>query len=181
MRRTRVSPSIETQANLILTETGLLRVPVPVEKVARRLHLRVEPAILGEDVSGILVLGKGTGTIGYNEAQSPVRQRFTIAHEIGHYVLHQDDARLFIDKQYIYHRDGSSSTGDDRREVEANRFAAALLMPEELLLAEVANLELDLGDELGFVALAKRFEVSALAMSHRLANLGVIPCDDDPD
>lgn len=97
-----------------------------------------------------------------------------MAHEVGHYVLHASgsERRLFIDKSVtVYRRDDASSAGNDRQEVEANRFAAALLMPKELVLREIERNDFDLDDEEDVAELAKRFNVSAAAMSIRLANI----------
>ncbi len=166
---------IDARAEDILRQTGMLRVPVDVELVAHRLNLRTEAAPLGENVSGLLVVEKGHGVIGYNVTQALVRQRFTIAHEIGHFVLHRrdDPSALFIDTHYIvYRRDAQSSTGEDRREREANRFAAALLMPATLLHAEIQKQPFDFGDEEMLTELASKFQVSTQAMSIRLSNLG---------
>jgi Zn-dependent peptidase ImmA (M78 family) len=168
---------IEEQANQILRRTDCLRVPVPVELVAHRLSLRVEPAALGEDVSGVLVVSDGMGTIGYNTSQALVRQRFSIAHEIGHFELHQETGpgQLFIDKTYIvYRRDQRSSNGEYLQEIQANQFAAALLMPEELLRLEVAHIGFDLADESTLDALAEKFQVSRQAMSFRLSKLNIL-------
>lgn len=154
-----------------------MRIPVPVELIAHRLNLEVEAAPLGDDVSGVLVVGKNAGTIGYNSAQSPVRQRFTIAHEIGHYVLHAAESKdkLFIDKQYTasYRRDSASSTGGEIEEIQANSFAAALLMPEELIRQELKTMHFDMGNEDALFQLASKFEVSSQAMSIRLGSLGI--------
>src|SRR5438105_8636729 len=169
------SPQIDKCAENILHETGMLRVPVDVELVAHRLNLRTEAASLGENVAGLLVVEKGHGVIGYNTTQALVRQRFTIAHEIGHFVLHRHDdpSALFIDTHYIvYRRDAQSSTGEDRREIEANRFAAALLMPATLLQAEFEKPPFDFGDEEMLTELAGKFQVSTQAMSIRLSSLG---------
>lgn len=166
---------IEVEASRVLRDTGCLRIPVPVELVAHRLGLSVEPAALGQDVSGVLVRDGDGGTIGYNAAHHEVRQRFSIAHEIGHFVLHPREGQLFIDKTYkVYRRDQRSSTGEDRQEIQANRFAAALLMPEELLQREVADIGFDLADEIALESLAQKFKVSRQAMSFRLANLGIL-------
>jgi len=167
---------IDTKAENILRQTEMLRVPVDVELVAHRLNLQIEAVPLGESVSGLLVVEKGHGVIGYNMTQAPVRQRFTIAHEIGHFILHRNDnpSALFIDTQYIvYRRDVKSSTGEDRREREANRFAAALLMPATLLHNEIQNHPFDFGDEEMLTTLASKFQVSTQAMSIRLSNLNI--------
>jgi Zn-dependent peptidase ImmA (M78 family) len=167
---------IEAHAEDILRQLGMLSVPVDVELVAHRLNLRTEAAILGENVSGLLVVEKQHGVIGYNETQAFVRQRFTIAHEIGHFVLHlrDDPSALFIDTHYIvYRRDAQSSTGEDRREREANRFAAALLMPAALLYSEIQKQPFDFGDDEMLATLAGKFQVSTQAMSIRLSNLNI--------
>lgn len=164
----------ERRAERLLTESDSLKVPVAVEKVARHLGLIVQARPLG-DASGVLVVESGRGVIGYNANHSQVRQRFTIAHEVGHFVLHAagQQQRLFVDKS-VFRRDEASSRGDDREEIEANQFAAALLMPEMLLRAEIERLGLDLDDEVDVGELARRFAVSTAAMSFRLENLRII-------
>jgi Zn-dependent peptidase ImmA (M78 family) len=173
--RSRPNARIEVQAHQLLKESDSLRLPVPLERVAAHLGLQVEEAILGEDVSGVLVVAQGKGTIGVNSAHAHARQRFSIAHEIGHFILHQTKASLFIDKTYtVYRRDERSSTGEDLQEIQANKFAAALLMPEALVRQEVAKTGFDLGDETELASLADTFEVSTQAMSFRLANLNLL-------
>jgi Zn-dependent peptidase ImmA (M78 family) len=171
------SKTIDARAAELLQNAGALQCPVPVEKVARYLGLRLERADLGDDVSGVLVVQKGKGTVGFNDLQHPVRQRFTIAHEIGHFVLHHSVRDVFIDKQYVavYKRDANSSQGEYKYEVEANRFAAALLMPESLVHQVIRAYQFDLGDEVALKALADTFAVSAQAMSIRLAQLNILP------
>ena len=168
--------SIEHRANEVLEKAGFFEVPLPVDLVARRLGLRVEPTDLGDDISGLLVIDNGKGTIGYNASHPRVRQRFSIAHELGHFLLHRNDLQLFIDKRYaIAFRDKRSSSGEYRREREANAFAAALLMPESLMRREIRKHDFDLGDEATLDALAEAFDVSVQAMAYRLANLNLFP------
>jgi len=90
-------------------------------------------------------------------------------------MLHQAKAPIFIDKSYtIYLRDGKSSSGEDYQEVQANQFAAALLMPEPLVREALASNGIDLADEMALFTLAETFEVSAQAMTFRLVNLGIL-------
>ena len=92
--------------------TSTYRVPVPIHLLAQRLNLTLEAAALGDKVSGMLVVEGDQGAIGYNSAHARVRQRFTISHEIAHYLLHarrSGKAQLFIDKQVTYRRDDQSS------------------------------------------------------------------------
>lgn len=168
------TPQIEQRAQNILRESDAYRVPIPLDLVFNHLGLIAQARALA-DASGVLVVEGGRGVIGYNAMHSSVRQRFTMAHEIGHYVLHVKDKQphLFIDRS-VYRRDDESSTGSDHQEVEANKFAAALLMPAELVRSEVEKHGLDLDDEDDVGALAKRFNVSTAAMSFRLGNLGLL-------
>ena len=68
------------------------------------------------------------------------RQRFTIAHEIGHFLLHTDEDVHIDEKRPIGRRDDLSSQAVDACEIEANQFAAELLMPESLVREFVRNL-----------------------------------------
>jgi Zn-dependent peptidase ImmA (M78 family) len=179
----RSKKEIEVIVSDLLQKTDCMRLPVPVDVLAHRLDLRVEAAALGEEVSGVLVVSKNNATIGYNSTQSPVRQRFTIAHEIGHYVLHvaqKDKDTIFIDKQYVasYKRDSVSSTGGDAKEIQANRFAASVLMPAQLVHQELETMHFDLADEEALSELAAKFEVSTQAMSIRLGSLGIFSHDE---
>lgn len=156
----------------IIESYGIDAPPISVEVIATKMGLDVRPYDLGQNVSGVLVMDSGRGTIGFNPHESKVRQRFTIAHEIGHFQLHKEDSAVFIDKDFkILFRDENSSTGDIKREQEANAFAAALLMPASLLLKEIKNHNFDLADEDSLKELAKLFNVSIPAMTYRIANL----------
>jgi Zn-dependent peptidase ImmA (M78 family) len=140
------------------------------------LGLTVERALLGDEVSGLLVIQDGSGVIGVSVSQAPTRQRFTIAHEIGHWVLHREKMPVFIDKHFLQpyfaaFRNAASATGTDRLEREANSFAAALLMPVPAIRSAVSQFDADVSDDEAVEALAERFQVSRQAMAFRLANV----------
>ncbi len=171
--------NIEKQAAKILKKTGIDAAPVPVHLVAQRLGLLVESAPLGDEVSGLLVVDGDMGVIGYNATHPSVRQRFTIAHEVGHYILHRADTTLFIDERYFSaFRDQRSSSGADPKEREANAFAASLLMPTHLVRREIEHQRFDLADEDALSSLAATFQVSVQAMAFRLSNLGLFVSSD---
>lgn len=112
--------------------------------------------IVEDDHKGIIVV---------NNNHSSVRQRFTIAHEIGHQQLHYDGVE-------ILHRDFISSFGINRREVEANTFAAELLMPHEEITEWVFEEAIDLiDDEKAIREKAEQLGVSFQALSIRLEQL----------
>lgn len=169
-----MSKRIERITNNILEELGITKLPIPVDEIARKRGLDIRAYDLGENVSGVLVMESGKGTIGFNPTESKVRQRFTIAHELGHYELHKQDNGFFIDKEFkMLFRDQNSSTGEYRKEQEANAFAAALLMPEKFVIKEIKNHNLDLSDEDSMKELAKLFNVSVPAMTYRVTNLNL--------
>lgn len=169
--------SIEQRAAALLQETGIQALPIDVEEVARQRGLQVVPHDLGEGVSGALFIDGGVATIGYNPHHHDVRQRFTIAHELGHYELHARSSPLFVDRGFVVaYRDGRSSTGEVLKERQANAFAAALLMPADAIREAIQDFELDLTaeDEVSLRPLAQRFGVSVQALTFRILNLNVL-------
>lgn len=115
----------------------------------------------------------GTAVVGVNSIDSPSRQRFTIAHELGHLILHVE-LDLHVDKHFpIGLRSETSAKGVDDHEIEANQFAAELLMPSEWIRREV---ELLRGTDVdrAISKLAEKYEVSTEAMSIRLSALGFV-------
>lgn len=158
----------------ILKANNINDLPIPIEEIARQRGLDIKAYDLGEGISGVLAIDSGKGTIGYNPTESKVRQRFTIAHEMGHFELHRKRNELFIDKEFqVMFRDQNSSTGDSKKEQEANGFAAAILMPEKLLRQEIENNGFDISEERSLKELSRMFQVSATAMSFRIANLNL--------
>ena len=151
-----------------ITET---QTHVDVEAVARKLGLPVVRSPMGDDISGMLVSKPGLTTICINKEQHPNRQRFTIAHEIGHHVLRHLFAgeRVHVDR--VIMRNTLSSEGTDAREIEANQFAASLLMPEHMVHHHLQAMKShDVEDVVP--KLAKQFKVSDQAMAFRLSTLG---------
>lgn len=164
---------IEEQVSTLLLQEGVDSYPVPVEKIALSLGVDVMPYNLGDEVSGILAINDGKGTIGYNLQHSKGRQRFTVAHELGHYIMHRNSKKeLFVDKDYIvkFRSNKKYSSTELKQEKEANAFAAALLMPKNFVLNELSKEQTITENDL-IEVLAKRFEVSVPAMTYRIADL----------
>lgn len=166
---------IEEIASQILNDLNINELPVPISSIAESIGLKIYPYDLGENISGALVIDKGQGIIGINPLESSVRQRFTIAHELGHFILHKNSESLFVDKDFkVLFRNQESSTGELKREQDANAFAAAILMPKKLLAEKISALAVDLTDEESIKDLAKMFDVSVTAMTYRIINLNLI-------
>jgi len=166
---------IEQMAKSILLEFDIESPAISVADVAKRSGLELIPYEFGDNISGALLLEEQKATIGYNPNDPLVRQRFTIAHELGHYFLHKkESSTIFYDKPQILFRDESNSSGH-KREQEANVFAAALLMPEHMLSSSLEKIRSNgsqLLDEQIIKNLAREYKVSQIAMSYRLSNLG---------
>ena len=169
-----ISKRIEKLTLEILESYAVHEIPIPVDEIANNRGLDIRPYDLGEDISGALMIDNGKGTIGFNPKESKVRQRFTIAHELGHYELHKQEKGLFVDKGFtVLFRDSNSSKGEISQELEANAFAAALLMPEKFLVREIRKNNFDVGDEISIREMAKMFNVSVSALTFRIANLNL--------
>lgn len=142
--------------------------PVPVERMVRVHGIEIRKGDL-DDVSGLLLRSDDGAIIGVNAKQSRVRQRFTVAHEFGHFLLHEG-IREHVDRGYrVNFRNRESELARDVEEIEANFFAASLLMPRRMLDALDASQAID--DDAAVRRLAGAFNVSGHAMSLRLANL----------
>lgn len=175
----------ELAAEKLLRDAGCHKVPVPLEHIAERLGIEIIKKNLGDELSGVLIKKEGESVaIVVNSGQHETRQRFTIAHELGHYAL-RHPGEMFVDetlrqKAIVVKRDGRSSEGTDRHEVEANRFAAELLMPRQMVEEEISK-RLSKSKPTSETLLKKlvqelatRFNVSNQAMEIRLVNLGLL-------
>jgi Zn-dependent peptidase ImmA (M78 family) len=166
----------QKQAIVFLKEAKIRSAPVPVEKLARLLNAEIHLEPFAGELSGMVHKNAdGSAVIGVNSLDAPTRRRFTIAHEIGHLLLHGDE-HLHIDEKFPIRlqRDAKSSLGTDRIEVEANQFAAELLMPRELLAKDIAAMPENIDAEQAIELLARKYEVSPQAISLRLTVLGFI-------
>jgi Zn-dependent peptidase ImmA (M78 family) len=163
----------ERAAQGLLKKTGVDAPSVDVIEIAKRLGVRVEMADLGSDCSGMLVRGAEGAVIGVHYAHPPNRQRFTIAHELGHFCLH--DGGTYVDRgTSLRFRSNSKNSGSAIEEREANQFAAGLLMPADWIRDEMDRHPFDLGDDESLMNLCEHFGVSSQAMIYRLTNLGLL-------
>lgn len=173
-RRSLSVNELENRALELLKRFNLAKPPVDVDSLAKALGVRVERTDLGRDCSGVLVRRDGRAVIGVSWTDPPVRQRFTVAHEIAHHELH--GAETYVDRGHyiVQYRDLSSGSGTKTEEREANQFAAAVLMPRPSVAEAFLEQPFDLTDDEGLRKLADKFEVSTQAMSYRLSNLGLL-------
>lgn len=167
---------IRQKAIQVLERCGVMTPPVPVEVIAKFLgvQIRYEPG-QEDHVSGMAYrLENGQAIIGVNAAHANTRRRFTIAHELAHLLLHEGEVFHF-DEGFasVYGFRDEDETSGREKEQEANAFAATLLMPEQLVRADLARLKLlfDIESDRAIAHLAKRYQVSVQAMTFRLSTI----------
>ena len=151
---------IRRQADRLLRIAGITREPVELRDVVSALNLEVVQTAREPFTSEAALepLGDGYAIVLHGDSNER-RRRFTIAHEIGHFVLHPGRPRL--------ERGGRVTEAGRSEEREADAFAAALLMPEHLVREAVYEHGADVP------RLADRFLVSSAAMQVRLRSLGL--------
>lgn len=170
---------IEKLAESVIEEDGISSPGFSIEGVARKRGLKVMAYDLGAEISGVLVIANGAGTIGVNPKDPKVRQRFTMAHEFAHYMLHAKSLKdkFFVDSNYIlkFRSSNPYTPAELKQELEANAYAAALLMPKPIIMVELDKEEYRELPELDMIdKLAKVFKVSSAAMTYRLTNLNIV-------
>jgi predicted transcriptional regulator len=152
--------AIQSQAERLLRTAGTDREPIDLRDVVSALNLSlVHSAREPFSPEASLVPCGDTHAIVLRGAGDERRRRFTIAHEIGHFVLHPE--------RVAPERGGTVNEAMKIQEREADRFAAELLMPEHLVRKAVQDEGADVR------RLAERFEVNEQAMTVRLRRLGL--------
>lgn len=146
--------------------------PVDVKAIISELGIAYAERWLSSGASGAIVRSGDNFTIEINSMESLNRQRFTAAHELGHYLLHRDimgdGNRMHRHIDTLY--GGGEQSGDvifkRSHEIEANRIAAQILMPAQLVTKEHEHTP-------DAATLATKFGVSKAAMEIRLKTLGL--------
>lgn len=142
------------------------KIPIDIMEVAKMMGLNIfQSDFSDESISGLII--PKDKEIHVAKKDNYERKRFSIAHEIGHYVLHYNFGKDIENKEHVSYRNSDSSLGFSIKEIEANHFAAALLMPEDEL-KKIWKEEKDLEN------VARIMEVSIMALSIRLDYLGLL-------
>lgn len=171
----------ELAARKLLKELGVRKAPIELRFITNKLGIELHKEAFDKELSGVLIKEGARTVICYNAQHHENRRRFTVAHEIGHFVLGHP-GEMFVDKTLrekavVVRRDGRSSEGTDKHEIEANRFAAELLMPRDIIDEEVrkrlAKAKMPSPKSI-VIEMARLFRVSGQAMEFRLVNLGFL-------
>lgn len=142
--------------------------PVKLGKLAKELGVSIKVSSLGTGISGQISREEEGYVVRVNRNEARERQRFTIAHELAHYLLHRkviDSSPNGITDTVLY-RSGAPM----QIEYEANRLASQVVMPMELVEKELREVFGGIITEATIESLANRFEVSKAAMEIRLSN-----------
>ena len=159
----KINNELEELTTDILINNDMLKIPVDILKIAKTNDIEVYAGELDKKVSGAIRYDKEKDkfAILVNKNDSMVRQRFTIAHELGHFFLHKE-----ILKSDEIHVDIMFRMPDEK-EKEVDYFAGALLMNRTLLekMHEAIT---------SITELAQIFKVSVSAMTVRLDKLSLL-------
>jgi hypothetical protein len=151
----------------LLKDLGLYESPIRIVDVAEKLGAE---CFFVDDVewSGAIEASTKTGeaNIYVHRKHPKTRQRFTIAHEIGHLILHTDEED--IQGEWTFANRDHNLIGQSDEEQQANGYAAKLLMPRPMVRSVVAKFGPDVD------LLSKEFEVSRAAMRNQLDNLNLL-------
>ncbi len=163
--RNRISAKMASQ---IIDSFKISSPPIVLRDIIKHLHevagykFFVKKIDLKDTYSGQIVISGANVGILYNQNHSQVRQRFTVAHELGHLIL-SDGQKMGVMEEIVDLKTKS------RAEVEANNFAAELLMPSKLLRKVIKNGSINSIEEL-----AKRFDVSTDAMWYQITKCNLL-------
>ena len=149
-------------------ECGRFSVPIDVTEAAQKVGIEVKRLRLDDATDGLLVKDRPNRPFKavVDSFSHEHRARFTLAHELGHYIHRYQDIPDGVVVGKVERRDTRSSLGIDGEEIWANRFAAALLMPAAVVAKYV-------GSGYGSKEIADLLDVPEQAVRNRIATLGL--------
>ena len=159
----------ELTTQILVDNDMLYKVPVDVVEIANAYGINVYVADLSNEISGAIRYNQEAKKfeILVNKNNAEVRQRFTIAHELGHYFLHREilkNEEVHID--VLYRSETQTDITTKEQEKEVDYFAGALLINR--MIIEKLN------ENYTVAELAKILKVSSSAMAVRLDILGIL-------
>ncbi|HEY0395664.1 MAG TPA: ImmA/IrrE family metallo-endopeptidase [Candidatus Elarobacter sp.] len=165
-----IKKMIEDKARDLLQDAKA-GIPVDLDVIAAHLGVPIRHEFLNGDISGFLFRQDSQAAIVVNRRQSKTRRRFTIAHEIGHYLLDHKRDEIHVDRAFVLKFRKGMPAGD-QDEIQANAFAAALLMPRDALTTDLLSYERNgVIDDTTIQTLADRYGVSIQALLIQLATI----------
>ena len=175
MRRSEV----KRKAEEFCEQNSIDSYPVEIVRICKENGLKVFEEYLQPDISGLIVVDEKEWSkyetnqfIVVNLMELATRRRFTIAHELAHFVLHRNGNQLYV------HRDMTNEGSfKNSIEQEADYFAANLLMPENLIQEKINMLKEEVRGKIPEIALVREiaynFAVSEAVARVRLKQLRI--------
>ncbi len=150
------------KAQSILKMARITEAPIDVAAVAKVLGFKVVPFAFPNQRKGMVVIENDIKAIGVNESHPKSLQRYTVGHELGHYLNgHSHFENQLIEDETRFH------DHHFQQEREADLFAAELLMPKDFLEKDLAEMGLDIPK------LLEKYQVSEQALWIRLTSLNL--------
>lgn len=173
--------AIAEKAYSFLEDGPRTRPPIDIESIILSNGIKIrEDSSLDNGIIGKITFEADKAIISINPFENTYssRRRFTLAHEFAHYVLHSNSGeREFIDMSDAMYRTEASN----EFEIEANHFAACILMPEISIVEEAERLikyfrdhPMEFSEDEFVRRLALTFNVSMQSMRFKLTNIGIL-------
>ncbi len=161
----------------ILSENRITAAPIPVVSIAESMGFSVYFATFNDqNIAGIMFDAEkpwgpfeDNRVIAINRKDYATRQNFTVAHEVGHFVLHCSQDNNFYER-YMHGLDRGQK---EKTEKEANSFAAELLMPESMVRSFLNTLPEQITRAQAALEISRKFIVSTKAAHLRMDELGI--------
>ena len=162
-------------AQMILDRLGIEEVPIPIVAIMKSLNFQVVAGELKDEISGIIGIDddlaknfKSSKVIAINNKDNVGHQRFTMAHELAHYLFDFD-----VSNQIVYYNTYNTFEDENEEERRANYFAANLLMPEKKFKKEFDNVVIKNNLYVTVEKLSQIFLVSGEEVRRRISELSL--------
>ena len=162
-------------AQMILDRLGIEEVPIPIVAIMKALKFQVVAGELKDEISGIIGIDddlaknfKSSKVIAINNKDNVGHQRFTMAHELAHYLFDFD-----VSNQIVYYNTYNTFEDENEEERRANYFAANLFMPEKKFKKEFDNVVIKNNLYVTVEKLSQIFQVSGEAVRRRISELSL--------
>ena len=180
------SGSIDDAVKVILTKNGVMEPPINVIKIADSMGIKVfsveftDPNVKGAIADFKSPMPQFNGEqriIAVDKKSYATRKIFTIAHEIGHFVMHCGESNDFFERDVYESNEEKKNSEDNRNSIEkdADKFAASLVMPKDMFIDFVENSPYYIiRDKQNLVQeICKKFIVAEKAAKKRLKEVGM--------
>lgn len=159
---------VDEKAQEILKNNYVIAPPVNVREIVENEGLEVIEMPFKDEINNVSgYIDTEKGRIYVNTADSKNRRNFTLAHELGHWLMHRKKLQEDPDKYAILYRIAIGKANDDPIEKQANRFAAELLVPQEIFKKYYAKYKDDIEK------LSNLFQVSQEVIGYRIKDLNL--------